>query len=87
MAIQFFEVTRKFPLAEAVACTPGVFLTELGVAAFLGQETGASRQGLHSSRALKDGYHFDMREGDDGWEGIILGLLPGSPGQCRSSLP
>ena len=43
MAIQFFEVTRKFPLAAAVACTPGVFLTELGVAAFLG--LGARRGG------------------------------------------
>lgn len=45
MAIQFFEVTRKFPLAAAVACTPGVFLTELGVAAFLGQGVAGARRG------------------------------------------
>lgn len=36
---------------------------------------------------LEGGYHFDMREGDEGREGVILGLLPGSPGQCRSTLP
>ena len=43
MAVQFFEVTIRFLLAAAVACTPGVFLTELGVAAFLGQGVAGAR--------------------------------------------
>lgn len=45
MALQLFEVTRRFPLATAVVCTRCAFLRELCASAFLGLGVAYGRGG------------------------------------------